>query len=237
MPRVERARGRGSGRRLGLGLPCRRRFLIWGWGRLLWLDAGHTDDLFRFERTSVYDVQKGGVLYITRVRLSDWGLLRSRRRTSVNVIISLSPEPPNLTFRTLHPGARKLLPDHSNISSESHPLASPFPSRLDGRDLSVSKTFNGFVLRTSQTATRPSCEATANLEPSPEKAVEKDAINEAGMYIDGVEVVDGSLRVAIGENVMREPPFISCRETLEESPTDKRVRPSGDIDAVMPAPE
>ena len=190
---------------MSLGLPRRRRFLVlW---RRLWLDARHTDDLLRLKRTCIHNVQKGSVLYII-VRLSGRGLFRSRRRTSVNVMISLSPEPPNLTFRTLHPGARILFPDNSNISSDSHPLASPFPSGLDGRDLSVSKTFNGFVLRTSQTATRPSCEATANFEPSSEKAVEKDAISEGGMYTDGGGVEDGSLSVAIGENEMREPPVI-----------------------------
>jgi hypothetical protein len=36
-------------------------------------------------------------------------------------------------------------------------------------------TFNGLELLISQTATTPSWEATANLRPSPENAVENDA--------------------------------------------------------------
>ena len=38
--------------------------------------------------------------------------------------------------------------------------------------------------------------------------------------------------VIIGEKVTREPPVIRCKCTLLESPTERRVRPSGDIEAV-----
>lgn len=40
------------------------------------------------------------------------------------------------------------------------------------------------------------------------------------------------LRVVIGENVTCAPPVIRWKYTLLESPTERRVRPSGDIEAV-----
>lgn len=39
-------------------------------------------------------------------------------------------------------------------------------------------------------------------------------------------------RVIIGEKVTRAPPVIRWKYTLLESPTERRVRPSGDIEAV-----
>jgi hypothetical protein len=66
------------------------------------------------------------------------------------------------------------------------------------------------------------------LLPSAEKAVEKDATR-AGEE-KGLEV-GGRVRVAMGAAVMCAPPVSRWRKTLDESPTERRVRPSGDIDA------
>jgi hypothetical protein len=87
-----------------------------------------------------------------------------------------------LTLLTPQPGALEDPRDQSHGSSLNHPLADPFitlslPS--DPRVLSVLNILSGFELLTSYTTTEPSCEATANLLPSLEKAVEKDATGEA----------------------------------------------------------
>ena len=99
-------------------------------------------------------------------------------RTSVKVITSLpTPGGLNLRLRTPQPGAREPPRAQSHGVSYIHPLAAPVGTRPKevARDLSVLKTFSGFVLRTSHTTTTPSWEATANLDPSAENAVENDA--------------------------------------------------------------
>lgn len=98
--------------------------------------------------------------------------------TSVKVNTSLLPCDPNFTFLGHQAGPPCWLKARSHESSNIHPLAAPFPPFLDVPcflDLSTSNTLRGFVLRTSQTATTPSCDATANLVPFAEKQVEKDA--------------------------------------------------------------
>lgn len=134
--------------------------------------------------------------------------------------------PPNLTLRALQPGPRDLRWLHSCGSSESQEVLALL--REQPRVLSVGKTLRGFELRTSQTATAPSCEATAYLLPSAEKAVEKDATS-AGEK-KGLEV-GGRVRVAMGTAVTCAPPVMRWRKTFDESPTERSVRPSGDIEA------
>lgn len=65
----------------------------------------------------------------------------------------------------------------------------------------------GFVLRTSQTATMPSCDATANFIPFAENAVENDAASDDGEW-NGVASTGGRDRVTICENVILPPPVI-----------------------------
>jgi len=103
--------------------------------------------------------------------------MRKEIQTSVNVIISRPPCPAglNLTFRTPHPGALLSGLVQSQLSSYNQPLALSILRVEGGRVLSVWYTFIGFQLRTSQTATMPSCEATANFDPQAENAVENDA--------------------------------------------------------------
>src|SRR6266581_709067 len=91
----------------------------------------------------------------------------------------------NLTFLTPQPGA--LCPGivQSHESSYNHPLAAPVarfpllaipPAPPGGARLrSVVNTFIGLRERTSHTATIPSWDATANLEPDGENAVQNDA--------------------------------------------------------------
>src|SRR5712671_1037 len=99
---------------------------------------------------------------------------------------SFPPTPElNLTFLTPQPGA--LCPGivQSHESSYNHPLAVPVallaflpipPAPPGGARLrSVVNTFIGFRERTSHTATIPSWDATANLEPEGENAVANDA--------------------------------------------------------------
>lgn len=175
---------------------------------------------------------------------------RENLLTSVNAITSLpnlAPSPLlNFTFRTHQPGA--FVPRvHSHGSSDSHPLAPPFPTAAEPsnplpRVLLVWNTFIGFVLLTSHTATTPSWLATANLLPSPLKAVEKAAAKEVyddggytgdddDEYARGEESGGGMVSVVIGWNVIRAPPVIWWKYILLESPTERRVRPSGEIDA------
>ena len=102
----------------------------------------------------------------------------------MKVIISLPESPePNLTLLTPQPGAGYVPLAQSNGSSDNHPLALPFINDLSSgiRVLSVWKTLSGFELRTSQTATDPSCDVTANFVPFEEKAVENEAAREDGM--------------------------------------------------------
>jgi len=108
-----------------------------------------------------------------------------KRLTSVKVIIFFPhPFPPNLTFLTHQPGALELPLVHSYGSSESQPLEYPVPVTpqlllAEGYlVLSVWKTFRGFVLRTSHTATTPSWEATAYFVPSGENAELKEPTND-----------------------------------------------------------
>ena len=148
----------------------------------------------------------------------------------------------NLTFRTPQPGALFAGIVQSHGSSYSHPLAVPMgllpflPIPPGGRRLrSVVNTFIGLRERTSQTATMPSCEATANLEPDGENAVQKDAGSALPLctgYALGGGSKGGRVSWARGVNVMRAPPVIPWRYTWGESPTDRSVRPSGEIDAV-----
>lgn len=154
--------------------------------------------------------------------------------TSVNIINSFPDSAePNLTFLTPQPGARQDPLVQSNGSSDNQPPAAPFPICLsaDIRVLSVWKTFNGFVLRTSHTTTEPSCDATANLVPLSENAVENEAARLVVKYSDDGSA-GGMARVVIGVNERREPPDIRWRNTCVESPTDNNVRPSGDRDAI-----
>ena len=141
------------------------------------------------ERRCIDDVQQGCVLEAPKVKITLYGVSIAKgawRRTSVNVMISFPPIPElNLTFRTAQPGALCAGIVQSQVSSYSHPLAVPIgllplllipPAPPGGRRLwSVVNTFIGLRERTSHTATMPSCEATANLEPDGENAVQKDA--------------------------------------------------------------
>lgn len=151
----------------------------------------------------------------------------------------------NLTFRTPQPGALCAGMVQSHVSSYSHPLAVPIgllpfllipPAPPGGRRLrSVVNTFIGLRERTSHTATMPSCDATANLEPDGENAVQKDA-GSALLLCTRCALGGGSkggrVSWARGVNVIREPPVIPWRYTWGESPTERSVRPSGEIDAV-----
>ena|SRR6267142_1660989 len=128
----------------------------------------------------------------------------------------------NLTFLTPQPGA--LCPGivQSHESSYSHPLA--VPVALDpllailppggARLRSVVKTFIGLRERTSHTATIPSWDATANLEPDGENAVQNDA-GSAPAPSNGCNPEGGSkggrVSWASGVNVMRAPPVMPCR--------------------------
>jgi hypothetical protein len=150
----------------------------------------------------------------------------------------------NLTFLTPQPGA--LCPGivQSHESSYSHPLAVPAallpllaipPAPPGGARLrSVVNTFIGLRERTSHTATMPSWDATANLDPDGEKAVQKEA-GSAPAPCDGCTFAGvskgGRLSRASGVNEMRAPPVMPCRYTCGESPTERRVRPSGEIEA------
>jgi hypothetical protein len=80
------------------------------------------------------------------------------------------------------------------------------------------------------------------LVPSAEKAVEKEAANEvvdvpykfrpSGIWMaDWGNVGAGRERVDKGVNERRAEPEMRWRWTLEESPTDRRVRPSGEREA------
>ena len=147
----------------------------------------------------------------------------------------------NLTLRTPQPGARPPPRAQSHVVSYIHPLAAPVGIRpgVDERDLSVLKTFSGFVLRTSHTTTTPSCEPTANFDPSAEKAVEKDAgiedtCGKPPATSCGCWMNDDSESVAMGASVILDPPVILCRYTSGESPTHNNVRPSGEMEAVRP---
>jgi hypothetical protein len=115
---------------------------------------------------------------------------------------NFAPSPPlNLTFLAHQPGAFVPLV-HSHGSSESHPDAAPFPTvGLIPLDLSVWKTLIGFVLLTSQTAITPSWLATANLLPSRENAVEKDATREDEENPKGMTSGGGITRFVIGVKV------------------------------------
>lgn len=150
----------------------------------------------------------------------------------MNVISSFpAPPPPNLTFRTLHPGALQPPPLQSKMSSAIHPEAAPFPPPApEPLFLSVWNTLSGFVLRTSHTTRTPSCDATANFRPSAENAVENDAAKDEG-YENSALSGAGMLSDRMGVNDRRAPPAIWCTYTLEESPTDRSVRPSGDMEA------
>jgi hypothetical protein len=66
----------------------------------------------------------------------------------------------------------------------------------------------GFVLLTSHTATTPSWLATANLLPSLEKAVEKDATSDDVDNPNGLASGAGMTSVVIGVNERRAPPEI-----------------------------
>lgn len=108
-------------------------------------------------------------------------------------------------------------------SSNSHPLAAELlqpaaaaplansPPLLDEPGpkpvvLSVWNTFIGLVLRTSHTATTPSWDAMANLAPSAEKAVEKDAASALDGSQNGSPSAFGRVKVVIGVNVSLAPP-------------------------------
>lgn len=154
-----------------------------------------------------------------------------------------TPRGLNLTLLTPHPGALLLLrAPHSNVESYSHPLDPPVAigGGFDVLSLSVWMTFNGFVLRTSHTTTTPSCDATANFEPFAENAVENDAgtgfvawYDEYMLYeYDGMAVIYGeSDSFIMCEKVTRAPPVTRCKYTSGESPTERSVRPSGEMDA------
>jgi hypothetical protein len=158
-------------------------------------------------------------------------------------MISFPPIPVlNLTFLTPQPGA--LCPGmvQSHESSYNHPLALPVALLLldippgGARLRSVVNTFIGLRERTSHTATIPSWDATANLEPDGEKAVQNEA-GSAPAPCDGCTFTGvskgGRVSRASGVKVIREPPVMPCRYTCGESPTERRVRPSGEIEAVQ----
>ena len=191
-------------------------------------DAGVGNDVEAETTREGADERRGrgrcGGLWIVGTRMMSW-VSNVRASTtctsevcSVNAITSfpsLAPSPLlNLTLRTHQPGA--LVPlVHSQGSSESHPEADPLPMVALSippprpRILSVWKTFITFVLLTSQTATTPSWLATANLLPSPEKAVENDAASEeVGKPKCGVTSGAGMESVVMGEKVTRAPPVM-----------------------------
>jgi hypothetical protein len=130
----------------------------------------------------------------------------------------------NLTFLTPQPGA--LCPGivQSHESSYNHPLAAPVgrfpllaipPAPPGGARLrSVVNTFIGLRERTSHTATIPSWDATANLEPDGENAVQNDAGSALppcnGCKFEG-ESKGGRVSCASGVNVIRAPPVMPCR--------------------------
>jgi hypothetical protein len=93
---------------------------------------------------------------VRQFRRHIWGL---RKRTSVNVMISLPSQPvgENLMLLIPQPGALDppLLQSHRS-SSYNHPLASPVDRLSLPLLLSVPKTFSGFELRTSHTTATPS---------------------------------------------------------------------------------
>ena len=123
-----------------------------------------------------------------------------------------------MTLRTPQPGARPPPRAQSHVVSYIHPLAAPVGIRpgVDERDLSVLKTFNGLVLRTSQTTTTPSWDATANFDPSAENEVEKDAGIDDTCEKPPVTscecwIYEDRESVAMGANVIRDPPVILWR--------------------------
>jgi hypothetical protein len=93
--------------------------------------------------------------------------------TSVKTMTSF-PDPGGLNFTLLkpHPGARTLNLGRSHESLGGQVVQLPL---ADTRVLSLSNTFKGLELLTSQTTTKPSWLATANLVPSFEKEVENEA--------------------------------------------------------------
>jgi hypothetical protein len=70
--------------------------------------------------------------------------------------------------------------------------------------------------------------------PSEEKEVENDATNAVDAYGSGEASGGGRESVAIGCILIRDPPVSRCRNTLDVSPTERSVLPSGDIDARLP---
>jgi|ERR1700722_960888 len=144
-----------------------------------------------------------------------------------------SPPLPNLTLRTPHPGAFDPPRDQSHNSSVSHPVAPPLPPvfPLHVRVLSVWNALRGFELRTSQTTTAPSCDATANLLPLAENAVENEAGEQEDAKFNGSEQGGGRVRVVIGVKETHAPPERRCKYTFGESPTERRVQPSGESEA------
>lgn len=114
-------------------------------------------------------------------------LTRTRVSTSVYVNTSLpTPGGLNLTLLTPQPGALPVPLVQSHGWSNRYPDASPVAIRSRPRLLFVCSTFSGFVLRTSHTTTAPSCDPTANLDPSVENAVENDAGTELMDSVAGV---------------------------------------------------
>jgi hypothetical protein len=95
----------------------------------------------------------------------------------------------------------------------------------------VVNIFIGLRERTSHTATIPSWDTTANLEPDGENAEQNDVrgvpvrCNEC--KFEG-ESNGGKVSWARRVNVICAPPIIPCGE----SPTERRVRSSGEIEAV-----
>ena len=98
--------------------------------------------------------------------------------------------------------------------------------------VAVGKVRRSCPVRTSHTATVPSCDATAYLVPSDEKAAEKEATKAVDAYGRNDTSGGGSDSVAIGVMLIWEPPVSRWRKTLEVSPTESKVRPSGDTEAI-----
>lgn len=113
------------------------------------------------------------------------------QHTSVKVNTSWpTPLGLNLILRTPHPGAFADPLVQSHWFSKDQAEIPPGPARADPvpepRVLSVWMTFKGLVLLTSQITTTPSWDATANLEPFAEKAVEKEAGTLVVWYMYGL---------------------------------------------------
>ena len=71
----------------------------------------------------------------------------------------------------------------------------------------------------------------ANLAPSAEKAVEKDAASALDGSQNGSPSARGSVNVVMGVNVSLAPPETWCKKTWDESPTERTVRASGESEA------